>query len=479
MTTAVASPFDFSEVINKNNKMLNYKNNLLTGPHGLSVQCSSANMPSSTLLDRKAVGTPSAGPSMYQRRHSVTLPSSSRLSHSQFLNMGKPVDMTLLSAGMAGHNVCANVINNNSSSNKENRLRERSFSETGDRLLHKSAAAAGLTLGPLPMSSPTSPGSNGSSPCLGPQNGQVNSSRYKTELCRPFEESGSCKYGDKCQFAHGTHELRSLSRHPKYKTELCRTFHTIGFCPYGPRCHFIHNAEERRGPPSAPISPLSASNGKMERPRLHHSFSFAGFPSVGCASSSCSSSSSSSASSGRGTGSYMREGPTSLTPPPIFSHEEELPEWPTNNPFTFSSQELASIFCPSLSLSSGEAQALAHTTTTTAPANGNPPSPDSDVVVTSSGMVLFRNEAESPKPFKGSSSPPDNDVVVTSTGMVIFRNVTESPQPFLGQHSPPDSDQEGGYHSSSGSSSLSGSESPVLDKNRRLPIFSRLSISDD
>ncbi|XP_051176475.1 protein TIS11 [Leptopilina boulardi] len=69
-------------------------------------------------------------------------------------------------------------------------------------------------------------------------------SRYKTELCRPFEESGVCKYGDKCQFAHGFNELRNLARHPKYKTELCRTFHTIGFCPYGPRCHFVHNFEE-------------------------------------------------------------------------------------------------------------------------------------------------------------------------------------------------------------------------------------------
>ncbi|KAL1138527.1 hypothetical protein AAG570_008590 [Ranatra chinensis] len=75
----------------------------------------------------------------------------------------------------------------------------------------------------------------------------VNTSRYKTELCRPFEESGMCKYGDKCQFAHGEHELRGLVRHPKYKTELCRTFHTVGFCPYGPRCHFIHNADEARG----------------------------------------------------------------------------------------------------------------------------------------------------------------------------------------------------------------------------------------
>lgn len=58
---------------------------------------------------------------------------------------------------------------------------------------------------------------------------------YKTELCRPFEEAGECKYGDKCQFAHGFHELRNLQRHPKYKTELCRTFHSVGFCPYGAR----------------------------------------------------------------------------------------------------------------------------------------------------------------------------------------------------------------------------------------------------
>lgn len=89
----------------------------------------------------------------------------------------------------------------------------------------------------------------------------VNTSRYKTELCRPFEENGACKYGDKCQFAHGGHELRNLARHPKYKTELCRTFHTIGFCPYGPRCHFIHNAEEART--RMPASPqLSAPRPK-------------------------------------------------------------------------------------------------------------------------------------------------------------------------------------------------------------------------
>ncbi|KAH8362528.1 hypothetical protein KR084_012606, partial [Drosophila pseudotakahashii] len=87
----------------------------------------------------------------------------------------------------------------------------------------------------------------------------MNTSRYKTELCRPFEEAGECKYGEKCQFAHGYHELRNLQRHPKYKTEYCRTFHSVGFCPYGPRCHFVHNADEARAQQAAQAAKSSSS----------------------------------------------------------------------------------------------------------------------------------------------------------------------------------------------------------------------------
>lgn len=65
--------------------------------------------------------------------------------------------------------------------------------------------------------------------------------RYKTELCRTYEDFGKCKYRNKCQFAHGMDELRSPIRHPKYKTEPCRKFHLTGFCNYGPRCNFMHN----------------------------------------------------------------------------------------------------------------------------------------------------------------------------------------------------------------------------------------------
>ncbi|XP_051963090.1 mRNA decay activator protein ZFP36L2 [Xyrauchen texanus] len=95
------------------------------------------------------------------------------------------------------------------------------------------------------------------------------SNRYKTEMCRSFQEHGSCKYGSKCQFAHGESELRGLYRHPKYKTQECRTFYQFGYCPYGYRCHFIHEEQ----------NPLTgAKNLCDQRPRLlRQSVSFAGF----------------------------------------------------------------------------------------------------------------------------------------------------------------------------------------------------------
>ncbi|XP_023270335.1 mRNA decay activator protein ZFP36L1-like [Seriola lalandi dorsalis] len=117
------------------------------------------------------------------------------------------------------------------------------------------------------------------------------SSRYKTELCRSFTENGLCKYGGKCQFAHGPEELRDLNRHPKYKTEPCRTFHTIGFCPYGIRCHFVHNSEEEKKHSSRSSSSSSSSSSSIPQqppcsshthrpPLVRQSFSFAGFPSA-------------------------------------------------------------------------------------------------------------------------------------------------------------------------------------------------------
>uniref|UniRef100_A0A8C5PA54 mRNA decay activator protein ZFP36 n=1 Tax=Leptobrachium leishanense TaxID=445787 RepID=A0A8C5PA54_9ANUR len=275
--------------------------------------------------------------------------------------------------------------------NKENKFRDRSFSENGERSQHLFNLQH----------------SNGSK--SGPQ---INSTRYKTELCRPFEESGACKYGEKCQFAHGFHELRSLTRHPKYKTELCRTFHTIGFCPYGPRCHFIHNAEERR----------QAPGGHGERPKLHHSLSFSGF-------------------SNHGLDSPLLDSPTSRTPPPQSSSslycEDSAPC--ANNAFTFSGQELG--------------------------------------LITPLAIQTHNLSGFNPSAFcrqQSSNSPPP------TINFQPLGRLTESPV-FDNPPSPPESlsDPESYLSGSLSSGSLSGSDSPTLDSNRRLPIFSRLSISDD
>ncbi|KAF9568548.1 hypothetical protein CPC08DRAFT_409800 [Agrocybe pediades] len=74
---------------------------------------------------------------------------------------------------------------------------------------------------------------------------------YKTELCRSWEEKGTCRYGGKCQFAHGEEELRKVTRHPKYKTEICKTFWVSGSCPYGKRCCFIHTEVSANPPTTA------------------------------------------------------------------------------------------------------------------------------------------------------------------------------------------------------------------------------------
>lgn len=58
---------------------------------------------------------------------------------------------------------------------------------------------------------------------------------YKTELCKNHEETGTCKYGRACQFAHGRDELRPILRHEHWRSKTCLAW-LHGGCSYGSRC---------------------------------------------------------------------------------------------------------------------------------------------------------------------------------------------------------------------------------------------------
>ncbi|KAM4590571.1 mRNA decay activator protein ZFP36L1 [Fundulus diaphanus] len=258
------------------------------------------------------------------------------------------------------------------------------------------------------------------------------SSRYKTELCRTFEESGTCKYGAKCQFAHGLDELRGLSRHPKYKTEPCRTFHTIGFCPYGARCHFIHNADEMQAASSA----AAPQRQKLRPPLLRHSLSFAGFSSasqifqpVEESQPSC----------------HLFTRASSVSPPPSSAGSPELlsPLFPEPRPLKH---------CP------------------------YPFSGVSDLAGDSGDSALrFYAAADSKGPTSNFTS--NNQSLPVRLPQQLPASLNSFPS--LQRCSSADSLSEEGYTSScSLSSSSSGTESPSFE-GRRLPIFSRLSVSDE
>lgn len=88
---------------------------------------------------------------------------------------------------------------------------------------------------------------------------------YKTRLCRNFME-GSCRYGNVCNFAHGEDDLRaeatllvmsSAAANPAsdrasaegadlFKTRMCKNFEQTGYCKFNNKCHFAHGMAELR-----------------------------------------------------------------------------------------------------------------------------------------------------------------------------------------------------------------------------------------
>ena len=86
-------------------------------------------------------------------------------------------------------------------------------------------------------------------------------------MCKHYNTSQGCSYGDKCQFAHGPQDLRSFSgqmgqnqmgdmsqgqqqksqKNPlNYKIVKCKNFEKDGTCKYGTHCTFAHGANDLR-----------------------------------------------------------------------------------------------------------------------------------------------------------------------------------------------------------------------------------------
>ena len=71
--------------------------------------------------------------------------------------------------------------------------------------------------------------------------------KYKTEICKTFEEKGVCCYGNTCRFAHGKDDLLTENKDidvNKFKIKKYYLFFKKGFCPYGSRCHFRHDEKK-------------------------------------------------------------------------------------------------------------------------------------------------------------------------------------------------------------------------------------------
>ena len=62
------------------------------------------------------------------------------------------------------------------------------------------------------------------------ENSLVTNIKYKTQLCANWP---NCKYKDKCQFAHGFHELQDKTKY------YCQSFLKCGKC-FNSNCSYLH-----------------------------------------------------------------------------------------------------------------------------------------------------------------------------------------------------------------------------------------------
>ncbi|XP_055809283.1 uncharacterized protein LOC129877778 [Solanum dulcamara] len=74
---------------------------------------------------------------------------------------------------------------------------------------------------------------------------------HKSETCRWWEDSGSCRFGSKCRFVHGKEDLRPTAFANRNSSEalLCRSY-SSGSSSYGPRGRSVHHQVHSTAPPT-------------------------------------------------------------------------------------------------------------------------------------------------------------------------------------------------------------------------------------
>jgi hypothetical protein len=131
----------------------------------------------------------------------------------------------------------------------------------GVRELQKAAAATSNTTG-------------------GDAGGESDNPSFKTALCKSYMAGMYCHFGQRCQYAHGRHELREKaqlkpdeldeetrkklkeknSQRPDYKTKLCKNFEQNGSCEFQELCNFAHGQEELKPAPEKPAVGAAGSD---------------------------------------------------------------------------------------------------------------------------------------------------------------------------------------------------------------------------
>jgi len=86
------------------------------------------------------------------------------------------------------------------------------------------------------------------------------SAKVKTELCRHYNTKKGCPFGDKCNYAHGGHELKytklmdleraGLVDVEIFRTHPCPTWVATGACPFDQRCIGLHDSRVEGDPTS-------------------------------------------------------------------------------------------------------------------------------------------------------------------------------------------------------------------------------------